>query len=325
MAYTTEYPKSPSTGAIYGDPTVFNASGTYTIPPTATPNSTIIVECIGGGSGGSGPSNIYAITNLQDYIGFPSVQGGQGGAMVIGTYRLGFLSSAPAGQSLTVTVGSGGTGAIQNATFNKATSIGGEGSQTAITNFVAATNGGASTVAFGASTFITASGGTSTSTTNQQTSNSFMTAVESNILNSTGPRAGSSNAVSGNNSGNTMTVTGQSSGGSGRTEFGGASTNNPNASTSYVWSTGTVTVPDGVDAPAGSGCGGSGSGFRGFSGSTTTTTQGRGGNGASPGGGGGGGGYGSFPAAQSSSGHTINAGQRGGNGGTGRVRIYYQA
>jgi hypothetical protein len=324
MAYTTEYPKSPATGAIYGDPTVFNASGTYTIPTTATSNSTIIVECIGGGSGGTGPANIYSITNIQDYIGFPAATGGQAGQTVIGTYRLGFLTTAPAGQSLTITVGAGGTGAVQNAAFNRATSIGADSNQVAITNFVAATNGGASSVAYSGSTFINASGGNATNSTSQQTSNSFMTAVDSGILSNLGPRAGTANYVNGNVAVNTLTVGAQVSGGAGRTEWGGTATNNPNASTSYVYSTGTVTVPDGVDATAGSGCGGSGAGFRGFSGSTTTTTQGRGGNGASPGGGGGGS-YSSFPAQANSSGHTINAGQRGGNGGAGRVRVYYQA
>jgi hypothetical protein len=324
MALNT-LPTSSASGAVYGEPTVFNASGNFTIPSTATSNSTIIVECIGGGSGGGGPANIYSISNLQSYTGFPSARGGQGGTTVIGTYRLGFLTSTPAGQTLTVTVGAGGTGAIQNGNFAKNTSVGNESEQTPITNFVAANNGGASSVAFSATTFITASGGASTVSTNQPTSTSFMTAVDSTVLNTNGPRAGTANYLNGNVVGNTMTTGNQGSGGAGRTEFGGTATNNPNASTSYVFNTGTVTVPDGVDATAGSGCGGSGAGFRGFSGSTTNTTQGRGGNGASPGGGGGGGGYENFPAAQGTSGHTINAGQRGGNGGTGRVRIYYQA
>jgi hypothetical protein len=322
MPYTTAYPASLASGAIYGDPTVFNASGTYTIPPTASVNSTIIVEAIGGGSGGVGPSNYYGISNLQAYTGFPTQTGGQGGQTVIGTYRLGFLSTSPAGQPIAVTIGSGGTGAVQNANFTS--SFPAEGSQTAITNFVAATNGGASSCSFGGSTFITASGGTSTNSGNVQTSNSFMTAVDSGILTNLGPRSGSGNYITGTVATDTMTVGAQVSGGAGRIEWGGTQVNNPNASTDYTRGTGAYTTAAGVDAPAGSGAGGSSGGFRALSGSTNNVTLGRAGNGAAPGGGGGGL-YTSHVAPAGATASTLNSGQRGGNGGAGRVRIYYQA
>jgi hypothetical protein len=314
-------PVSPATGSVYGEPTVFNATGTFTIPSTASANSTIIVEAIGGGCGGQGPSNVYGITNMQDYVGFPSMEQTSAGTMVIGTYRLGFLSTSPAGQTISVVVGAGGTGATMNG--NATVNSPGAGSSQAVTNFVNRNAGGASSVSFGGSTFHTAAGG-ATDGGGQRTSTSFMTQIDSGILNSLGPRASAPSYYNGNISTNTMTIGTLVSGGNSRIEYGGTNFSSGTSSTDYIYSSGAASTNAGADAVAGTGAAGGSGGFRGFSGNATNTTLGRGGNGASPGGAGGST-FGYYAAQQNTNAHVINSGQKGGNGGAGRVRIYYQA
>jgi hypothetical protein len=321
MAYITEYPRNPATGAIYGEPTVFNTSGTYVIPPTASPNSTIIVEAIGGGAGGRGPSSMQTHTDMVTQIGFNAGRGGQPGTTVIGTYRLGFFSTAPAGQSIAVTVGAGGTGSVQNSatTFN----IGSHSSNVAIANFVEGTNGGASTCSYGGSTFHTAAGGTGNATATP-TSTTFMTAIDSTSLNTFGPTSAFGSYVNGTVTATAYTGITLVPGGAARTEWGGANTIGGAASTDFTNGSGTYSIAAGTDAATGSGASGGSGGQRYMSASTNNITIGRGGNGAAPGGGGGGF-FNYMSSAASTNAHTWNAGQRGGNGGAGRVRIYYQA
>lgn len=335
MAYTTTYPVSPNGGTIYGDPTVFLSSGTFTIPPTATANSTIMVECISGGSGGGGDSTTtYWVSsafsdqygtgsgNSSNYIGSP-------GKYFIGIYRLGFLSSLPAGQTITVNVGAGGTGKLRassgaytSPSFNSGGNISG---------FTGATNGGTTFLTYSGFNFASVTGGIAANT--DSTTYTISSApVDSTFLENNGYRGGrarnniswtslSSNTFSGLTQTNTGAV-------AARGDFGEAlgtildipGSGNP----PVVTSPGTVGTAA-VDATQAGQGGSNGTAFAKI-GTTGTYTWSRAGNGAQPGGVGGtyyGYNAGIYPNASVS--YTFPAGQWGGNGGAGRVRIWFSA
>lgn len=98
----------------------FTGSGSFVIPSTATTATAFKITAVGGGGGG-GSSSAY---------------GGGGGA---GGYGSAWFTGFTAGQSVTITVGTGGSGVTGNG-------VGG--------------NGGSTTVAYAAVTIITAGGGT---------------------------------------------------------------------------------------------------------------------------------------------------------------------
>ena len=87
---------APSLSAIPHNIQVFNASGTFVVPPYVT---TIMVEVWGGGGGGGGSGSVS--TN-----GFSGGNGGGGGG---GGYGKDIISVTP-GSNMVVTVGSGGAG-----------------------------------------------------------------------------------------------------------------------------------------------------------------------------------------------------------------------
>lgn len=335
MAYTTTYPVSPNGGTIYADPTVFNSSGTYIIPPTATANSTIMVECISGGSGGGGTSTstYWVSSSFQDQYGTGASNSsnyiGSPGKYFIGVYRLGFLSSLPAGQSITVTVGAGGTGITRassgsytSPSFNSGGSVGG---------FTGATNGGTTSLTYSGFSFAVTTGGIAANT--DDTTYTISSApVDSTFLTNNGYRGGraKSNIAWTSLSSNTFTGITQGTQGqiAARADFGetpGAILDIPGSGIPPV-----VTSPGTVGAAAvdGSTPGQGGSNGTSFAkiGTTGTYTWSRAGNGAAPGGVGGthwGYNAGIFPNASTT--YTFPAGQWGGNGGAGRVRIWYSA
>jgi hypothetical protein len=316
-------PLPTSTGLVFGTPVTFNTSGTFTIPSTATTNSTIMVETIGGGGGGAIPNGCLAAP-VNNYFGAgyntnEPYGNGSGGNSYLGIWNLGFFSAAPAGQTITVTVGAGGTGSSINAT----SFTGNNGNATfSFPNQTGGNTGGSSSVTFSGITVATATGGAGQGGTgggNAQAVNF----LDNTTWNAIAPRGGvgvnSFNFTS--NTGTYASMT--SNGGAGGKPDWYTATNNtfltsasPNASV-----TGTTTVAQGTDAPAGTGQGG-GPTIAYVGSSSGTVTVARAGNGASPGGGGGGWGWMSAMGV----GSTINftAGQVGGAGGSGRVRIWFQ-
>jgi hypothetical protein len=335
MAYNTIYPASPNGGTIYTDPTVFSSSGTYTIPPTATANSTIMVECISGGSGGGGTStNTYWVSStFQDQYGTTAGNSsnyiGSTGKYFIGVYRLGFLSSLPAGQTITVNVGAGGTGKLRassGAYTSPAYNSGGN-----IAGFTAATSGGTTSLTYSGFTFASVAGGIA-GNTDDTTYTISSAPVDSTFLTNNGYRGGrAKNNISWTSlSSNTFSGLTQTSAGAveGRADFGealGATLDIPGSGIPPV-----LTAPGTVGSTAvdGSTSGQGGSNGTSFVkiGTTGTYTWSRAGNGAAPGGVGGT--YWGYNAAifpNASVSYTFPAGQWGGNGGAGRVRIWYSA
>jgi hypothetical protein len=331
----TKLPVLTASNSIFADPEVFNSSGTFTVPSTATANSIIMVECISGGSGGGGTdTNVYWVSstfqdqygtgasNSSNYIGSP-------GKYFIGVYRLGFLSATPAGQTITVTVGAGGngklrasSGAYTSPSFNSGGNIGG---------FTGATNGGTTSLTYSGFTFATTTGGVAANT--DSTSYTISSApVDSTFLTNNGYRGGraKSNISWTSLSSNTFSGLTQTSTGAieARADFGealGALLDIPGSGIPPV-----VTSPGTVGATAvdGSTPGQGGSNGTAFAkiGTTGTYTWSRAGNGAAPGGVGGT--YWGYNAAvfpNASTSYTFPAGQWGGNGGAGRVRIWYSA
>jgi len=312
-----------TSGLKFGSPTVFNTSGTYTIPATATVNSTLMIESMGGGGGGVAPDLLtYAWSTYYGggYNANITINNGRGGAYAIGIYRLGFFSQTPASGSVTVTVGSGGSGAISNATnFNI-----GSNQSISFPNLTVATAGGTSSVTYGGANFATAAGGainnTSDAVVGQATN-----FIDSTTLGTIAPRGGQSkssfNFVT--NATNTMGGTVNHTGGWGaRTEYGDALGNiltSPTTSATVSVTAGGSTT-QGTDGSAGTGQGGGGASQHYFAGAGTYNLA-RAGNGAAPSGGGGG-----HPTLQlNAANYNINTGQKGGNGGAGRVRIWFQA
>lgn len=334
MAYTTTYPASPNGGTIYTDPTVFLSSGTFTIPPTATANSSIMVECISGGSGGgnSAADSYWVSSSFQDQLGTSGSSAnnrtGSTGNYFIGVYRLGFLSPLPAGQSITVNVGAGGTGKLRassgaytSPSFNSGGSIAG---------FTGATNGGTTSLTYAGFNFASVTGGIANNT--DSTTYTISSApVDSTFLTNNGYVGGRARhnitwtSVATNTLAGAVTTTNNAV--AARSDFGAA--------------LGTIIdIPGGAQPPvlAGPGTigtaavdatepgqGGSSGTWYAKLGTAGTYTMNRAGNGAQPGGVGGSywGNSTLFPNASLS--YTFPAGQWGGNGGAGRVRIWFSA
>jgi hypothetical protein len=331
MAYTTTYPVSPNGGLIFGEPTTYLSSGTYVVPPTATINSTIMVESIGGGAGGGGSnttgywvgaSNLQARQSASGSLNF-SEYCGRPGSYFIGVFRLGFISTSPAGISLTVNIGAGGTGCLKTAqtVTSPANNSGGDYARTA------ATSGASSNVSFGSITFAVGAGGTATTSyagTAYTTSGTF---ADSSLLSSIMARPGTSKFNFNWTGLSTNTF-------SGITMSGGQDGRDDNA-TLYtaqdIVSSGVapVTLSPGTIGTQGADGGPFQGGQNGHPfakiGTTGTYTFARAGNGGQPGGSGGAPHGCNETTPNGSVSYTFSQHQMGGNGGAGRVRIWYQA
>jgi hypothetical protein len=149
--------------------TAYTTAGTFTftVPPTITSISAV---CVGGGGGGAGGE-----TGRDE-----GVTGGAGGALCYGT-----IPVTP-GESLTITVGSGGNGG----------SSGNDG-----------TAGGLSRIARGATNLITANGGSGGQERSTGTVSGGTRSVDASVTNSGGGNGG--------NSGGNSTDTGSGGGGAG--------------------------------------------------------------------------------------------------------------
>lgn len=331
---TTTYPESPYNGFIFGDPTVFNSSGTYTIPANASANSVILIEAIGGGAGGGEGSNSTLVVRTGSYTiqtnwgatanSASIISSGNPGDGFLGVFRLGFLSATPAGLSLTVTVGAGGNGSIVPSGTHTSAASGSNGNYSG----TIATAGAASSVTLGGTTLATAAGGTTGGTnaqTNYTVSDGFASATSAKAF---GPIAGSAKtdlnwtSVSGNVISGPTTTGGAAS----RTEWG--STANAildiqgGAVTPQIL-TGPGTIgAQGTDATL-PGQGGQPTAVIAVLGTTGSYTITRAGNGAQPGGPGGG--THARLLTNASVAYTFNSTQYGGNGGAGRIRIWYSA
>jgi hypothetical protein len=303
----TVIPASPNGGILFATPVTFNASGTFILPSTAIGNSQIMIESIGGGgAGGRRTNQVFAQQNNDS-----TSSGGAGapGSYFIGAYRLGFLYSNPAGQSIPVTVGAGGTGASYFAqTIN--------GSNQFITvNGNTGNGGGTSSVTLNGVVSASAAGGAYEGGGNTSPQSSFYVGIDNTLLANIGPIAGRGGSSSGTLSSwtNQLPL-------NGRSDFGvtasGAGANSNN--TYQTVNSGPLTPNPANDATPGTGAGG-GSGGSYWINTPLTTNHSRGGAGASPGGGGGGiTGYG----ASNSTAVTYAANNTSGAGGSGRVRIW---
>ena len=322
-------------GLKFGSPTTFNSTSNYTIPAGATTNSTIMIESIGGGSGGGGTSTTETIAgnNVSAWYGSSSsnnnLAAGEPAEYFLGVYRLGFFSNAPAGETITVTVGAGGTGSslpTQNLNI--------PGSSYYSYNRTAATSGGASSVTYTGVTFATGGGGAASSTANNGTAYSTSAVfMDSTTLPSVAYKGGvgrqtitwtslSTNTPAGVATPNTLGI-------AAREDFGSAVGNilgfDGNIATNAIVTlnaAGNVTK-NGTDATGGGQGGGPANvyGIR-FNTAGSYNITSRGGNGAAPGGGGGGG---WSPLWGTPGNYTLSGGQQGGNGGSGRVKIWFQA
>ena len=335
MAYTTSYPASPYNGFIFGEPTVFNSSGTYTIPSNANANSVILIEAIGGGGGGGEGSSTSAVGQLGSYTiqtnygtgnsGASNREPGNPGDCFLGVFRLGFISQTPAGLSLTVTAGAGGSGSIITGGAVTSPSSGSNG------NFpgTIATAGGSSGVTYAGTTIASAAGGTvggsNFDLSEYTVSDGFASA---NSAKAFGPRAGvgkySLNWASA--SGNVVTSPTTSGGGASRTEWGDAThaildIQGGAVTPQVLTGPGTIGAV-GADATL-PGQGGQSTAVLAVLGTTGSYTLNRAGNGAQPGGAGGG--THSRLLTNATISYTFNNTQYGGNGGAGRVRIWYSA
>jgi hypothetical protein len=309
-------------GYKFGAPTVFNSSGTYTVPATATSNSSILVECIGGGGAG-GPDgsgiSIYGNYNVTGLFGNNStnVEPGNGrpGNISLGLVRLGFFSETPASGSLTVTVGAGGTGGnmnAQNVSINTGVTLSSNSGNA----------GGTSSVTFSGTTVASANGGPRNDNSTAVTSTVESAPVSSTALASFGPRGGTAHYRFTFTPVNAMPITANSitQGITSRTEFGGSTTAASNPPNNYAAVSG-ANWTSGTDGTAGTGQGGGSTAGIFVLPSAGSYTWRRGGNGAAPGGSGGaGGGTTNFASAGN---YNFAATQVGGNGGAGRVRIWF--
>lgn len=311
----TIQPPSSSGGIIFGSPTTFNAAGTYTIPATASTNSVIMIESIGGGGAGGRQTNITFID--QSTSGNESGSAGGPGAVFIGTYRLGFLFSSPAGQTATISIGAGGTGASYASQSLTGTN------ENKTVNGNTGNAGGSTSVSLAGTTTAIAAGGTYATGTNAVSSatSSFYSGIDSTQLTNLGPRAGGGGFVSATSgiNGTFKNVLPTD----GKLDFGAtASGGGTNSNNVYVTQNTTPLTPTAAnDATAGSGAGGGSGGYYSWA-ITGTSNHSKGGAGAQPGGGGGGiTGYGS------NNGRTITwaTNNASGAGGSGRVRIWYSA
>jgi hypothetical protein len=306
----TVQPPNPAGGVIFSTPTTFNTSGTFTIPSTASSNSQIMIETIGGGGAGSRiNSQVFAQQNNDS-----TSSGGAGapGAYFIGSYRLGFLYSSPAGQAITVSVGAGGTGASYASQAISGTN------QYITVNGNTGNSGGQSSVTLNGVVSGTAAGGSYGGGGNTSSQSSFYVGVDTTQLSNIGPYAGR-----GGSSGGTLPSWGNTPPLSGKADFGltasGAGTNSNSVYTTV--NSGPFTPTQATDATAGTGAGG-GSGGSYWIAASLTTNHSKGGAGASPGGGGGGiTGYG----ANNGITVTYATNNASGAGGSGRVRIWYAA
>lgn len=334
MAYTTTYPVSPNGGLIFGDPTVFNASGTYVVPPTATANSTIMVESIGGGAGGGdNQTTAYwqGCTDIAQFQGSGASNitltngGGSPGSYFLGVFRLGFLTPNPAGISLTVTVGAGGNGKTVSggAQTSPASNSGGS------FNVGAATAGGNSSISYAGGTFATGAGGViNTGTYVSETYSQSGAFADSALLSSYMQKkaVARSNIAWSGITGNTFTSPVVSGGSTGKDDNG-----NTISIVEITPSTGQIIaqLTPGTIGTTGIDGGPFQNGGHGTPyvkiGTTGTYLWSRAGNGGTPGGGGG------MPhgyrgvGPNGSVSYTFTATQWGGNGGAGRIRIWYQA
>lgn len=339
MAYTTTYPISPNGGIIYtSSPTVFTSSGTFTVPSTATANSTIMIESIGGGGGGSSSSDVstavYGFALLSDWQGTSagSVERSQPGcgSYFLGVYRLGFFSANPAGLAISVVAGAGGNGSIQNA--QTWTQSGTQSTSTAY-NRTNATAGGSSYCSYGGSNFAVAAGGVVDGSVNSTADQSFSMSgafADVALITAFGPHAGKAqNKVNYTAiSGNVFTSPTISQGISSREDYGTTNVSPLGALNSTTFSeirTGPGTFGTAAaDATSPGQQGQHGVPFIKY-GTTGTYTIPRAGNGMQPGGPGGHGHGWAYSLANTSTAYTLTAGQVGGNGGAGRVRIWFQA
>lgn len=309
MGFTVQ-PASPNGGILFGSPTVFNASGTYTIPATALPNSQIMIETIGGGGAGNRRTNQVFASPTNDSTS--SGDSGTPGAYFLGSYRLGFLYANPAGATVTVTVGAGGTGASYAAQSISGTN------QNVTVNGNTGNAGGSSSVVLNGVTTASAAGGAYGGSNSNSATSSFYVGIDSTQISNIGPTGGS-----GARAGGTTTGFSSDQPTGGRLDFGatrsGAGTNSNNVYTNV--NAGPFTPTQATDAVVGSG-GGGGHGGAYWINATLTTNHSRGGVGAQPGGGGGGiTGYG----ANNGVNVTYATNNTSGAGGAGRVRIWYAA
>ena len=323
-----------TSGLKFGEPTVFNSSGSYTIPATATINSSIMVESVGGGAGGGGTSNIYAQTsNLQGGSGTGpgsrnmNERGGGSGNYFLGIYRLGFLSTAPASTTVTVTVGAGGNGANM-VSRNQNFGTGDAGFSIALG--AGANAGGTSSVTYASQTFASATGGSATSAANTTHSSEGSVPLNNTLLTNLAPRAGLAQSIVSwtSISGDTASGVSNSGGQAGRNEFGATLGNIVAINQQGVLnnnSSGSATVGS---AATNANTFGQGGGYgvpfhrTNAAGTFTFSTGGNGG----PGGGGGGVGSPASVFYSSQGNFTFNAlTGYGGAGGAGRVRIWFQA
>lgn len=329
-----QIPLSANTGLIFSNPITYDASGTFTVPATATVNSTIMVESIGGGAGGGdNQTTAYwqGCTDIAQFQGAGASNvsltngGGSPGSYFLGVFRLGFLSPSPAGISLTVNVGAGGNGKriSGGAATSPANNSGGS------FNVVAATAGGNSSISYAGGTFATGAGGVVNSGTYVSESYSQSGAFADSALLSAYMQkkaVAQSNVAWSGISGNSFTAPVVSGGSTGKDD-----NSNTISIVNITPSTG-QTVVQLSPGTIGTTCvdggpfqnGGHGTPYVKI-GTTGTYLWSRAGNGGTPGGGGGSphGHRGVGPNGSVS--YTFTATQWGGNGGAGRVRIWYQA
>lgn len=275
----------------------FTSSGTWTKPPGAT---FVYVEVVGGGGGGASG----CVTGSGNFA-----TGGSGGCG--GGWASLFIPAVVLGNTVTVTVGSGGTGGAAVSTNDTINNAGGDGGMTSFGTFLHANQAG--TGAFQA-TSVTAGTSSRPAYWNNNPNESFARGGLGSAYAGTydgfpstlgGAGGGGGNGV---HSDDTVQSTQAGSGNSGITvglstfihmnpsTQGGAPLQNQGTS-------GSINGGDGV-GPGDSG----GGGFT----ATASSDGGNGGDGVVPGGAGGGG-------SGVRNGHTSGAG---GNGASGRVRVY---
>jgi hypothetical protein len=331
MAYTTTYPLSPNGGLVFGDPTVFNTSGTYTVPPTATGNSTLMIESIGGGAGGGGNDTTTYWQGCTDIAQFQgggastadANRAGNTGSYFLGVIRLGFLTPTPAGISLTVTVGSGGNGKIIPAGNQTSPAAGSGGS----INCTAATAGGNSQIVYGSGSFAVGAGGAAGTSQVAETYSTSGAFADTTLLSSYMQKksfARKTISYSGI-SVNSLTAPVTSGGSTGKDDSGNtiAILDFNNSGQIYAQlSPGTVGANAADGGPFQNGA--NGAPFIKL-GTVGTYTISRAGNGGAPGGGGGAHHGANGIGPNGSVVYTFPLHQIGGNGGAGRVRIWYQA
>jgi hypothetical protein len=325
-------------GFKFGSPTTFNTTGTYTIPNNATENSSIMVESISGGSGaGSNAGNLFnfLVRDLQTVVGSPFTETsyannqGAAGSGLLGIYRLGFFSSSPAGQNITVTVGAGGTGAIIPAfTSSNLNSAG----QSQVTGATAATTGGTSSLTYSGGVFASAAVVAQAANANANTTtwNSGGAVADTTFLTALGPKAGTNlKETTQNISTNTATVTAINSAAvTGRTDYGTAA----DAPYSALINPMIVNVNATGDTTNVTGTAATGTAFQPGQPQATYVklpsggnyTLARGGTGGTGAGGGSGLGMQRVLVNFGSGAYNTNAHQVGGSGGSGRVRIWFQ-